>query len=84
MSRLSGKVALVSGTARGQGRAAALRFAAEVAEAALVIGGPPHTTMPWSAGRKWLKRSTGTSSISRRRSRPYLPTCDVDWYGRAN
>ncbi|MFJ7773001.1 SDR family NAD(P)-dependent oxidoreductase [Streptomyces sp. NPDC097107] len=29
MKRLEGKVALISGTARGQGRAAALRFAAE-------------------------------------------------------
>ncbi|MGW0190709.1 SDR family NAD(P)-dependent oxidoreductase [Streptomyces sp. NPDC003362] len=36
MRRLEGKVALVSGTARGQGRAAALRFAAE---GALVVGG---------------------------------------------
>ncbi|MFE9628400.1 SDR family NAD(P)-dependent oxidoreductase [Streptomyces sp. NPDC006527] len=36
MKRLEGKVALVSGTARGQGRAAALRFAAE---GALVVGG---------------------------------------------
>jgi NAD(P)-dependent dehydrogenase (short-subunit alcohol dehydrogenase family) len=36
VKRLEGKVALVSGTARGQGRAAALRFAAE---GALVIGG---------------------------------------------
>ncbi|MGW4230759.1 SDR family NAD(P)-dependent oxidoreductase [Streptomyces sp. NPDC004980] len=36
MKRLEGKVALISGTARGQGRAAALRFAAE---GALVIGG---------------------------------------------
>ena len=36
MSRLAGKVALISGTARGQGRAAALRFAAE---GALVVGG---------------------------------------------
>jgi NAD(P)-dependent dehydrogenase (short-subunit alcohol dehydrogenase family) len=34
--RLEGKVALISGTARGQGRAAALRFAAE---GALVVGG---------------------------------------------
>ncbi|MFF7985337.1 SDR family NAD(P)-dependent oxidoreductase [Streptomyces sp. NPDC007901] len=34
--RLAGKVALISGTARGQGRAAALRFAAE---GALVVGG---------------------------------------------
>ncbi|ALO98473.1 Putative oxidoreductase [Streptomyces hygroscopicus subsp. limoneus] len=29
MKRLEGKVALISGTARGRGRAAALRFAAE-------------------------------------------------------
>ncbi|MGW0819197.1 SDR family NAD(P)-dependent oxidoreductase [Streptomyces viridiviolaceus] len=36
MKRLDGKVALISGTARGQGRAAALRFAAE---GALVVGG---------------------------------------------
>ncbi|MFK0119843.1 SDR family NAD(P)-dependent oxidoreductase [Streptomyces sp. NPDC090994] len=36
MRRLEGKVALISGTARGQGRAAALRFAAE---GALVVGG---------------------------------------------
>ncbi|CAL9610048.1 2,5-dichloro-2,5-cyclohexadiene-1,4-diol dehydrogenase LinX [Streptomyces sp. enrichment culture] len=36
MTRLEGKVALISGTARGQGRAAALRFAAE---GALVVGG---------------------------------------------
>jgi meso-butanediol dehydrogenase / (S,S)-butanediol dehydrogenase / diacetyl reductase len=36
VKRLDGKVALVSGTARGQGRAAALRFAAE---GALVVGG---------------------------------------------
>ncbi|CAL9597190.1 hypothetical protein SUDANB108_05383 [Streptomyces sp. enrichment culture] len=36
MKRLEGKAALISGTARGQGRAAALRFAAE---GALVIGG---------------------------------------------
>ncbi|MFC7265562.1 SDR family NAD(P)-dependent oxidoreductase [Streptomyces lutosisoli] len=36
MKRLEGKVALISGTARGQGRAAALRFAAE---GALVVGG---------------------------------------------
>ncbi|MET9716564.1 hypothetical protein ABZZ46_14245 [Streptomyces rochei] len=36
MNRLDGKVALISGTARGQGRAAALRFAAE---GALVVGG---------------------------------------------
>lgn len=36
MKRLDGKVALFSGTARGQGRAAALRFAAE---GALVVGG---------------------------------------------
>ncbi|MFF9488235.1 SDR family NAD(P)-dependent oxidoreductase [Streptomyces sp. NPDC014676] len=36
MRRLDGKVALISGTARGQGRAAALRFAAE---GALVVGG---------------------------------------------
>lgn len=34
--RLAGKVALISGTARGQGRAAALRFAAE---GAMVVGG---------------------------------------------
>ncbi|MFE2427794.1 SDR family NAD(P)-dependent oxidoreductase [Streptomyces sp. NPDC059373] len=34
--RLAGKVALISGTAQGQGRAAALRFAAE---GALVVGG---------------------------------------------
>jgi meso-butanediol dehydrogenase / (S,S)-butanediol dehydrogenase / diacetyl reductase len=34
--RLAGKVALISGTARGQGRAAALRFAAE---GATVLGG---------------------------------------------
>ncbi|MFE1449558.1 SDR family NAD(P)-dependent oxidoreductase, partial [Streptomyces olivaceoviridis] len=40
MKRLEGKVALISGTARGQGRAAALRFAAE---GALVVGGDlPH------------------------------------------
>lgn len=38
--RLEGKVALIPGTARGQGRAAALRFAAE---GALVVGGDlPH------------------------------------------
>ncbi|MFI8191803.1 SDR family NAD(P)-dependent oxidoreductase [Streptomyces sp. NPDC085946] len=36
MKRLEGKVALIPGTARGQGRAAALRFAAE---GALVVGG---------------------------------------------
>ncbi|MFE0521165.1 SDR family NAD(P)-dependent oxidoreductase [Streptomyces sp. NPDC058954] len=36
MKRLDGRVALISGTARGQGRAAALRFAAE---GALVVGG---------------------------------------------
>jgi NAD(P)-dependent dehydrogenase (short-subunit alcohol dehydrogenase family) len=36
VKRLEGKVALISGTARGQGRAAALRFAAE---GALVVGG---------------------------------------------
>ncbi|MFD3612072.1 SDR family NAD(P)-dependent oxidoreductase [Streptomyces atroolivaceus] len=36
MKRLEGKVALIYGTARGQGRAAALRFAAE---GALVVGG---------------------------------------------
>ncbi|MFD7599747.1 SDR family NAD(P)-dependent oxidoreductase [Streptomyces mirabilis] len=36
MKRLEGKVALISGTARGQGRAAAVRFAAE---GALVVGG---------------------------------------------
>jgi NAD(P)-dependent dehydrogenase (short-subunit alcohol dehydrogenase family) len=36
VKRLDGKVALISGTARGQGRAAALRFAAE---GALVVGG---------------------------------------------
>ncbi|WP_446467158.1 hypothetical protein [Streptomyces sp. BRA346] len=36
MRRLEGKVALITGTARGQGRAAALRFAAE---SALVVGG---------------------------------------------
>ncbi|MER5791462.1 SDR family NAD(P)-dependent oxidoreductase [Streptomyces sp. NPDC059627] len=36
MRRLDGKVALISGTARGQGRAAALRFAAE---GAVVVGG---------------------------------------------
>ncbi|AJP04264.1 dehydrogenase [Streptomyces cyaneogriseus subsp. noncyanogenus] len=36
MRRLEGKVALISGTARNQGRAAALRFAAE---GALVVGG---------------------------------------------
>lgn len=36
MRRLEGRVALISGTARGQGRAAALRFAAE---GALVVGG---------------------------------------------
>ncbi|WP_278195738.1 SDR family NAD(P)-dependent oxidoreductase [Streptomyces cylindrosporus] len=36
MRRLEGKVALISGTARGQGRAAALRFAAE---GAIVVGG---------------------------------------------
>lgn len=36
MRRLDGKVALISGTASGQGRAAALRFAAE---GALVVGG---------------------------------------------
>ncbi|MFH8798033.1 SDR family NAD(P)-dependent oxidoreductase [Streptomyces sp. NPDC017936] len=36
MKRLEGKVALISGTARGRGRAAALRFAAE---GALVVGG---------------------------------------------
>ncbi|MFE9686687.1 SDR family NAD(P)-dependent oxidoreductase [Streptomyces sp. NPDC006285] len=36
MKRLDGKVALISGTARGQGRAAAVRFAAE---GALVVGG---------------------------------------------
>ncbi|UUU36890.1 SDR family oxidoreductase [Streptomyces sp. CA-210063] len=35
MRRLEGKVALISGTARGQGRAAALRFAAE---GAIVVG----------------------------------------------
>lgn len=38
VNRLEGKVALISGTARGQGRAAALRFAAE---GALVVGGEP-------------------------------------------
>jgi NAD(P)-dependent dehydrogenase (short-subunit alcohol dehydrogenase family) len=36
MKRLEGKVARISGTARGQGRAAALRFAAE---GAIVVGG---------------------------------------------
>lgn len=36
MKRLEGKVALISGTARGQGRAAAPRFAGE---GALVVGG---------------------------------------------
>ncbi|GGR85956.1 MULTISPECIES: SDR family NAD(P)-dependent oxidoreductase [Streptomyces] len=36
MKRLEGRIALISGTARGQGRAAALRFAAE---GALVVGG---------------------------------------------
>ncbi|WP_406368949.1 SDR family oxidoreductase [Streptomyces sp. NBC_00647] len=36
MKRLDGRVALISGIARGQGRAAALRFAAE---GALVVGG---------------------------------------------
>ncbi|MFJ8652602.1 hypothetical protein ACIRNU_09680 [Streptomyces rochei] len=36
MNRLDGKVAPISGTARGQGRAAALRFAAEGAP---VVGG---------------------------------------------
>ncbi|MFF3417805.1 SDR family NAD(P)-dependent oxidoreductase [Streptomyces sp. NPDC002698] len=36
MKRLDGKVALISGTGSGQGRAAALRFAAE---GALVVGG---------------------------------------------
>lgn len=36
MNRLQGKAALISGTGRGQGRAAALRFAAE---GALVVGG---------------------------------------------
>ncbi|MFE6358621.1 SDR family NAD(P)-dependent oxidoreductase [Streptomyces sp. NPDC057806] len=36
MKRLEGKVALIPGTARGQGRAAAVRFAAE---GALVVGG---------------------------------------------
>lgn len=36
MKRLEGKVALISGTIRGQGQAAALRFAAE---GALLVGG---------------------------------------------
>ncbi|MFF7980628.1 hypothetical protein ACFZDK_16095 [Streptomyces sp. NPDC007901] len=36
MRRLEGEVALISGTARGQGPAAALRFAAE---GAIVVGG---------------------------------------------
>ncbi|MGW2773693.1 hypothetical protein ACWC4C_14450 [Streptomyces olivaceoviridis] len=48
MKRLEGKVALISGTARGQGRAAALRFAAE---GALVVGGDlPHEEAPRPGG----------------------------------
>jgi hypothetical protein len=39
MRRLEDKAALLSGTARGQGRAAPLRFAAE---GALVVGGIVH------------------------------------------
>jgi meso-butanediol dehydrogenase/(S,S)-butanediol dehydrogenase/diacetyl reductase len=38
MGRVDGKVALISGTARGQGRAATLRFDAE---GAVVSGGDP-------------------------------------------
>ncbi|MER6682520.1 SDR family NAD(P)-dependent oxidoreductase [Streptomyces olivaceoviridis] len=57
MKRLEGKVALISGTARGQGRAAALRFAAE---GALVVGGDlPHEEA--AETRRLIAREGGTA-----------------------
>ncbi|MFF5553088.1 SDR family NAD(P)-dependent oxidoreductase [Streptomyces olivaceoviridis] len=57
MKRLEGKVALISGTSRGQGRAAALRFAAE---GALVVGGDlPHEEA--AETRRLIAREGGTA-----------------------
>lgn len=48
MKRLEGEAALISGTARGQGRAAALRFAAEGALPAAICS---PTTTPYGIAR---------------------------------
>ena len=56
MGRLDGKVVLITGTARGMGRASALVFAREGARSSAAISTSTAQTRPWSSSGQTAAR----------------------------